>query len=314
MLKHLLKTESPLVADDKKTVESIIQKFQTETKSEGEMTSEQMENLSISGDAPPAGDSTVAPNMSENSDSPLNNPVGKLQEVCMKKHWNPPIYESVDEVGLPHERVFKYVCYLQNMQLQQFGEGKSKKLAKRESAVNMLNLLHEQNLDKVDEIMDNLPRNMNKKISHNIVSEIVNSRSNNSRLNKHVEKLWKAFFFDLQADEEKITKLDVMFPEMIKFIQANIQDNAIPNAEAKALELAKVIECDLSCSIHSEKSLENKFVCWSELVATDSKYENIAIVSSYGDADDLQTARERSSTRCIVTFLLLIIDFFKLDY
>lgn len=39
------------------------------------------------------------------------NPIGKLQEICMKKFWNPPVYEDKSVQGEPHERLF-YVSIL----------------------------------------------------------------------------------------------------------------------------------------------------------------------------------------------------------
>lgn len=34
------------------------------------------------------------------------NPIGKLQEICMKKFWHPPVYEDKSVKGEPHERMF----------------------------------------------------------------------------------------------------------------------------------------------------------------------------------------------------------------
>lgn len=43
------------------------------------------------------------------------NPVGALQELCMKLRWRPPFYETVIEEGLPHERTFGISCLVNNL-------------------------------------------------------------------------------------------------------------------------------------------------------------------------------------------------------
>lgn len=77
-------------------------------------------------------------NMRINEESSSDNPVGELQELCMRRCWRPPVYESVDVIGLPHDRTFQYICRLESMDLREFGIGKTKKSAKRESARNLL--------------------------------------------------------------------------------------------------------------------------------------------------------------------------------
>ena len=81
-----------------------------------------------------------------------SNPVGKLQEICMKKHWRPPHYDTVSEDGLPHERVFKMCCIIENMDFTEEGVGKSKRLAKRKAALNMIVRLKNENLADCDEV------------------------------------------------------------------------------------------------------------------------------------------------------------------
>lgn len=81
------------------------------------------------------------------------NPVGRLQEICMKLHWRPPNYKTIGEEGLPHERVFKMECFLENMNFVEIGMGNSKRIAKRNAALNMIKRLKEENLADLDEIL-----------------------------------------------------------------------------------------------------------------------------------------------------------------
>lgn len=69
------------------------------------------------------------------------NPVGKLQEICMKMRVNPPDYYTFDEKGLAHERVFYMTCSIASLSLNTMGQGRSKKLAKRQAAELMLTKL-----------------------------------------------------------------------------------------------------------------------------------------------------------------------------
>lgn len=66
------------------------------------------------------------------------NPVGKLQEICMKMRVNPPDYDTCDERGLAHERIFVLSCSIASLNLTTLGDGRSKKLAKRQAAEHML--------------------------------------------------------------------------------------------------------------------------------------------------------------------------------
>ncbi|XP_058794643.1 RISC-loading complex subunit tarbp2-like isoform X3 [Phymastichus coffea] len=73
----------------------------------------------------------------------VNNPIGSLQELCMSRHWPPPKYSMEGEEGLPHERQFTIVCTI--LKYRQVGQGKSKKLAKRQAAHKMWQSLQEMN-------------------------------------------------------------------------------------------------------------------------------------------------------------------------
>jgi RISC-loading complex subunit TARBP2 len=86
---------------------------------------------------------------SYNKEKAVNNPIGSLQELCMSYHWPPPKYSMQDEEGLPHERQYTIMCSILNH--RQFGQGKSKKLAKRQAAHKMWQYLQEQIIDE-DEV------------------------------------------------------------------------------------------------------------------------------------------------------------------
>lgn len=74
------------------------------------------------------------------------NPVGKLQEICMKMRVNPPDYDTCAERGLAHERIFILSCRIAKLDMTTCGEGRSKKLAKRQAAEKMLTKLEESDI------------------------------------------------------------------------------------------------------------------------------------------------------------------------
>ncbi|CAN7997122.1 unnamed protein product [Ixodes hexagonus] len=108
-------------------------------------------NVSSNGGLPAAATPAAAPTAAATAgvaaveeDGIPGNPVGALQELCMKLRWRPPFYETVIEEGLPHERTFGISCLVNN--LSEMGKGKSKRLAKRQAAYKMIQLIeHVQN-------------------------------------------------------------------------------------------------------------------------------------------------------------------------
>ncbi|CAG7653040.1 unnamed protein product [Allacma fusca] len=65
------------------------------------------------------------------------NPVGELNEFCLRAKKIVPEYEDEREEGQPHERVFTVTCKL-GPKLIERGRGRSKKQAKRVAAYKML--------------------------------------------------------------------------------------------------------------------------------------------------------------------------------
>ena len=39
-----------------------------------------------------------------------SNPIGSLQEMCMKKNWTPPVYNVTQEEGEAHMKTFTFEC------------------------------------------------------------------------------------------------------------------------------------------------------------------------------------------------------------
>lgn len=97
-----------------------------------------IENIEL--DTLPEDENEESKNISNLSQNEAN-PVGKLQEICMKMRVNPPDYDTCDEKGLAHERVFVLSCTISSLNLTTLGEGRSKKLAKRQAAEHMLHKL-----------------------------------------------------------------------------------------------------------------------------------------------------------------------------
>lgn len=92
-----------------------------------------------------AGDTADEKPDSMLTDAEMNS-VGKLQELCMKKRWRPPSYDTFEEIGAPHERMFRMVCEVNcdGTLIRSEGTGRSKKLAKRSAAIRMMSELESQ--------------------------------------------------------------------------------------------------------------------------------------------------------------------------
>lgn len=71
-----------------------------------------------------------------------SNPIGVLQELTQKNLMRPPLYEFTNEQGPPHAK--EYICTVRLGKIQEKGSARSKKLAKRIAAQNMLNYIFDQ--------------------------------------------------------------------------------------------------------------------------------------------------------------------------
>ena len=80
----------------------------------------------------------------------------------MARRLPPPTYETETEEGLPHERQFTIACVVLNY--REVGEGKSKKIAKRQAAQRMWQRLQDQPLEP-SQIMQLLDEEGNEEVS-----------------------------------------------------------------------------------------------------------------------------------------------------
>jgi len=73
-------------------------------------------------------------------------PIGELQELCVIRRIQTPVYEVNSSEGLPHERTFVIDC-LVGSTFHETASAKSKKLAKKKVAAKMLETLRIQPLN-----------------------------------------------------------------------------------------------------------------------------------------------------------------------
>jgi len=81
------------------------------------------------------------------------NPVGTLQELVVSRGWRLPDYSLASEAGPAHKKEFIICCSVEK--LKEYGNGSSKKSAKRNAATAMLSKLKDIPVDSKEHIVDN---------------------------------------------------------------------------------------------------------------------------------------------------------------
>ena len=200
------------------------------------------------------------------------------------------------------------VCIIENMDLRELGAGKSKKIAKRVAAQAMLNKLRKENLDKVDELLDRLPRTAAKGAAFDLVAEITNLKKNRDSVPKE-DQLLTTFYHDLIEDKSKMDQLKAVFAnDMKRYIQEYMQeDRIIPDVEKLTERISALLNCAFDLSVYPEKRDDGKFQCLAEFVARDPKYHSVSILTSYGADEDYQQAKLKTLSRCILVLLCSIV-------
>lgn len=197
------------------------------------------------------------------------------------------------------------------MNLKQKGGGKSKKLAKRQAAQEMINKLRRENLDKVDELLDRLPKSSSRSRSFDIINQLVNHRKKRGCAGaQYVEQLNTAFIEDTKQDQEKCSQLRRMFGDNLLSYMCDYmrEDTIMPDIETLMSKLEDMLALRLNMSTFAERRHDDSFQCIGELIATDPKYESAIIASSFGSDVDLAKTKQKTMTRCIVVLLMFIIS------
>uniref|UniRef100_T1KJM0 DRBM domain-containing protein n=1 Tax=Tetranychus urticae TaxID=32264 RepID=T1KJM0_TETUR len=130
-----------------------------------------------------------------------SNPVGKLQEICMKKKWAPPLYLTDEEDGPPHAKIFTITCKLENLDLDSQGRDKSKKGGKKIAAQEMLRLLELKGLyDAQDDSLKNSSVSVKKDSSE--VDKIVEFFGNvNDPMQRKLDDVIAIIDYDVETND-----------------------------------------------------------------------------------------------------------------
>jgi len=146
-----------------------------------------------------------------------SNPVGTLQEICMRKKWPPADYYVVDERGLPHDKIFTVKITLGKY--QEMGHGKTKKAAKRDAADKMIDTLTElENQQKNRETV--VIRNREEELSDKFVQVMTDLGHKVKKLVPDDISAVKSFFDYLKAKSDfNFDQMPVSLDEQLANLQ-----------------------------------------------------------------------------------------------
>lgn len=171
----------------------------------------------------------------------------------------------------------------------------------------MINKLRRENLDRVDELLDRLPKSSSRFRSFDIINQLVNHRKKrNCAGAQDVEQLNTAFIEDVKKDQVKWTQFSRMFGDnMISYMCDYMnEDTVMPDIETLMTRIEELLAIRLDMSTFAEKRHDDCFQCIGELIATNPKYENAVIASSFGSDVSLAKTKQKTMTRCVVVLLM----------
>lgn len=225
------------------------------------------------------------------------NAVGKLQELCMKKKWRPPHYDPIEENSSQHDRSFKVICTIdaEGTKFCSHGYGRSKKLAKRSAAIEMLGHM---------EKTSNLPRDF---LAQSLSSQITNNSSNvekSQNLEDFCNRIPASMTHSSKSAAEKVVEFyRSLDNELNQVITTIIEKPPEEEPESTLSLISDYIECNVKfAKIPCKKGYEDLTALVVHLVPVDTYHYPIPIITAWGLGPDEQAAKNDASLRAIKTF------------
>ncbi|RWS05568.1 Interferon-inducible double stranded RNA-dependent protein kinase activator A-like protein [Dinothrombium tinctorium] len=185
--------------------------------------------------------------------------------LCMRKRWPPPQYDKCQESGLPHERTFTMVCELSTLNLSVYGSGRSKKIAKRIAAQEMLQLLEAKNLYDPSASTQSVKSSKDTSSLHDYSSPSANVDLCKDQL----DNFWKDVQVDFEYEEHEDSEA------CAEIIQ----------------ELAEKIECNIKYLELPCIDINQKLVLLN-LVAKDKQNFTVPVATSWAKSESFEKAKE----------------------
>ena len=165
------------------------------------------------------------------------------------------------------------------------------------------------NLDQVDELPDRLPKSTRQNAASFDFSEMLKRKQSQDSSNEAiVSHHFTRFYADLAADSEKTTALEAILGSdprrvIIKYMDG---DTVIPEVMKLTVCIEILLDVTLNIATYPEKRNGIYFQCLAELIANAPKYEAVSVSTSVGMDAELEQAKLKAMSRCVVMLLMMI--------
>lgn len=225
------------------------------------------------------------------------NAVGKLQELCMKKKWRPPRYDPVEETTREQDRSFKVICTIdtEGQSFNSTGYGRSKKLAKRSSAIEMLNYMERTGNLPRDFIAQSLSSRLPFNASTSGPSQLLEGLTPNVTIRN-----------DCKSASDKVVDFFRSFDRELNESITGILDESIDSDPETTLDLiSDYIECNvrlLNLTDTCIPEVSNTHIYAASLVPMDIYYCPIPIVTAIAEESSELLARAEAANKALQLF------------